>query len=90
MEKDQWMAAIAVYADRRPTRDNAEFVRRLGEMEATPLRMVADACEVIGDVRTYSLAPRSEGAGGPWTACQAACSWSATRWPASTRYTGRG
>ncbi|MFD7028568.1 FAD-dependent oxidoreductase [Streptomyces sp. NPDC059917] len=54
VEGDLWMAVIAAYADRRPTRDGAEFLRRMRAM-AEPFGVVADACEMVGEVRTYTM-----------------------------------
>ncbi|MFJ7206982.1 FAD-dependent oxidoreductase [Streptomyces sp. NPDC098789] len=54
VEGDLWMAVIVAYADRRPTRDSTEFVRRMREM-AVPFGVVADGCEMVGEVRTYSM-----------------------------------
>ncbi|MFE3767017.1 FAD-dependent oxidoreductase [Streptomyces sp. NPDC059104] len=59
VEGGQWMAVIAAYAGKRPTRDPAEFRRRMGEMDASPFGVVADRCELIGEVETYSMAHSS-------------------------------
>lgn len=56
VEGDQWMAVIAAYAGLRPTRDPAEFRRRMREMDASPFGVVADRCELIGEVETYGMA----------------------------------
>ncbi|MFD0356238.1 FAD-dependent oxidoreductase [Streptomyces sp. NPDC127110] len=55
VEGDQWMAVIVAYAERRPSRDPAEFLRRMREMEAGPFGVVADRCAMIGDVETYGM-----------------------------------
>lgn len=56
VENGQWMAVIVAYADKRPSRDPAEFLRRMRAMQAGPFGVVADRCAMIGDVETYGMA----------------------------------
>ncbi|MFJ3875928.1 FAD-dependent oxidoreductase [Streptomyces sp. NPDC090077] len=56
VEGGQWMAVIVAYAENRPSRDPAEFLRRMREMEAGPFGVVADRCTMIGEVETYGMA----------------------------------
>ncbi|WP_405977029.1 FAD-dependent oxidoreductase [Streptomyces sp. NBC_00158] len=55
VEGGQWMAVIVAYADKRPSRDPAEFLRRMRAMQAAPFGVVADRCAMIGEVDTYGM-----------------------------------
>ncbi|MGA4978674.1 MULTISPECIES: FAD-dependent monooxygenase [Streptomyces] len=52
VEGDRWSVVLAGYADHRPGPGPDEFLRRMRRCVA-PLRTVADASPMIGDVRTY-------------------------------------
>lgn len=52
VEGDRWSVVLAGYADHRPGPDPEEFLRRMRRC-VTPIRTVADGCEMLGEVRTY-------------------------------------
>ncbi len=52
VEGDRWSIVLAGYADHRPGPDREEFLRRMRRC-VTPIRTVADECEMLGEVRTY-------------------------------------
>lgn len=52
VEGDRWSVVLAGYAGHRPGPDPEEFLRRMRRC-VPPLRTVADACPMTGDVRTY-------------------------------------
>ncbi|MFC8981170.1 FAD-dependent oxidoreductase [Streptomyces sp. NPDC057411] len=52
VEGDRWSVVLAGYADHRPGPDREEFLRRMRRC-VDPVRTVADACEMIGEVRPY-------------------------------------
>ncbi|MFI8932575.1 NAD(P)/FAD-dependent oxidoreductase [Streptomyces sp. NPDC053474] len=56
VEGDRWMAVIAAYGDRRPSRDPAEFLKRMQGIEASPFGVVAERCEMLSPVHTYRMA----------------------------------
>lgn len=55
VEGGRWMAMIAAYADRRPTKDPEEFVARLRWSIAPPFREIAAECEMLGDVAVHRV-----------------------------------
>ncbi|AJF69365.1 FAD-dependent oxidoreductase [Streptomyces vietnamensis] len=52
VEGDRWSVVLAGYADHRPGPDREEFLRRMRRC-VDPIRTVADASEMIGEVKTY-------------------------------------
>lgn len=55
VEGGRWLAVLAAYADRRPTRDPEDFRARLGRIPAQPIREVAAGCELLGEISTHRL-----------------------------------
>ncbi|MFB7512961.1 FAD-dependent monooxygenase [Streptomyces sp. NPDC056144] len=52
VEGDRWSVVLAGYADHRPGPDPEEFLRRMRRC-VDPIRTVADASEMLGEVKTY-------------------------------------
>ncbi|GAB2910787.1 FAD-dependent oxidoreductase [Streptomyces mayteni] len=53
VEGDRWIALVAGYADDRPGRGTAEFLRRCADDPAAPFRQLAQDGEPIGEPVTY-------------------------------------
>ncbi|MFI8933289.1 FAD-dependent oxidoreductase [Streptomyces sp. NPDC053474] len=56
VENNQWMVLIAGFGDRKPTRDPDEFRERMRRIGPRPFRVIAERCDMLTDVTTYSMA----------------------------------
>ncbi|WP_172385571.1 NAD(P)/FAD-dependent oxidoreductase [Streptomyces sp. MNP-20] len=56
VENNQWMVLIAGFGDGKPTPDPDEFRERMRRIGPRPFRVIAERCDMLTDVTTYSMA----------------------------------